>query len=142
MWVTGRRVLVIVGGLMVGVLLSACQTIPLRQADGVLTREEVRNLFVGNTVESYNLNTRFNSFTYYRPDGTAIQERLWERRAGRWSIENDGQMCLAFGKGAAKCRHIVRSGGRYFKERPDGKGGSEKIVRYRYFANGNALASK
>ena len=107
--------IVVVG--FVAMLLSACQTSPLRQADGVLTPEEVRQLFVGNTVESYNLNTRLNSFTYYHPDGTAVQERLWKRRQGRWSIEGDGKICLAFGKRKPKCRHIVRSGKRYYKVR-------------------------
>jgi len=129
-------------GLVAVLLLSACQTTPLRLADGVLTGDEVRRLFVGNTVESYNLNTRLNSFTYYHPDGTAVQERLWTRRLGRWSIDGNGKICLAFGKREAKCRHIVRSEGRYYKERIDASGRAEKIVRYRYFADGNALAAK
>ncbi len=123
-------------------LLAACQGNPSRDDQLVLTADEVRRLFVGNTVESYNLNTGFNSFTYYHPNGQAIQERLWQRRLGRWSIEDDGKICLAFGKRETRCRHIVSAGGRYFKIRPDEAGTPEKIVRYRYFAEGNALASK
>jgi hypothetical protein len=130
----------VVVALIAAALISACQTTPVWQADGVLARMEVQQLFVGNTVESHNLNTRLNSFTYYHPDGTAVQERLWKRRLGRWSIADDGQICLAFGKGEAKCRRIVRSGGRYYKERLDPSGRYEKIVRYRYFSKGNALA--
>ena len=142
MRLTGKQGLALVGGLIVAMVLAGCQTIPLRQPDGPLTREEVRQLFIGNTVESFNLNTRLNSFTYYHPDGTAVQERLWKRRVGRWSIQGDGQICLAFDKRAPKCRHIVRSDGRYYKERTDESGAREKIVRYRYFAIGNALARK
>ena len=142
MQVTGKRGLVTVCILLAVLLLGACQTSPSRQADAKLSREEVRQLFVGNTVESYNINTRLNSFTYYHLDGTVMQERLWKRRVGRWSIEDDGKICLAFGKRAAKCRRIVLSGGRYYKERIDESGKAAKIVRYRYFANGNALAQK
>ena len=136
-----RGLACIVGGIA-AMMLSACQTIPLQPGDHVLTGEEIRQLFVGNTVESYNLNTRLNSFTYYHPDGTTVQERLWKRRVGRWSIDGEGRICLAFGKLEPKCRHIVRSGGRYFKERNDASGAPERIVRYRYFADGNALARK
>ena len=124
------------------VLLSGCQTMTGRGDLDVLSVEEVRRLFVGNTVESLNLNTSFNSFTYYDPSGRAIQERLWARRTGTWSIQDDGKICLAFGKREPKCRNIVRQGGRYYKIRPDKSGGSEKAVRYRYFAAGNVLAER
>ncbi|MDJ0739686.1 MAG: hypothetical protein QNJ91_08210 [Gammaproteobacteria bacterium] len=123
-------------------LLTACQTTPWRGGDGQLPRDEVVRLFVGNTVESFNLNTRLTSFTYYDPNGTALQERLWQRRKGTWRVRDDGQICLAFGKRQAKCRHIVRSGGRYFKERTDSAGKRERIVRYRYFVAGNSLNAK
>lgn len=123
-------------------LLTACQTVPSRGGDSDLAKDEVERLFVGNTVESFNLNTRLTSFTYYHPDGTALQERLWKRRKGTWRIRDDGQICLAFGKRASKCRHIVRSGGRYYKERTDDAGKRERIVRYRYFVAGNALSAR
>lgn len=129
---------------LAAVLLAGCQT-AAKRGDGdsrVLTGDEVRRLFVGNTVESYNLNTKFTSFTYYHPNGQAIQERLWVRRIGTWSIRDDGKICLAFGERKAKCRHLVIDGGRYFKILPDEKGETTKIVRYRYFAEGNALAKR
>ena len=121
-------------------MLLGCQTLPVGSAPETLTAPEVRRLFVGNTVESYNLNTGFNSFTYYHPNGQAIQERLWSRRLGTWKIEDDGRICLAFGESTLKCRHIVREGGRHYKVLTDDAGEQQKIVRYRYFANGNALA--
>ena len=122
------------------VLLSGCQTVAQRGDGSALSAAEVRRLFVGNTVESYNLNTRLNSFTYYHPNGQAVQERLWSKRLGRWSISDDGKICLGFTKKAPKCRHIVLDGGKYYKVRPGADGKPEKIVRYRYFAQGNALA--
>ena len=125
---------------LAAVFLVGCQTMASREEQRVLTVDEVRRLFVGNTVESYNMNTTFTSFTYYHPDGKAIQERLWVRRAGTWSIQDDGKICLAFGKRKARCRHLVSKGGTYFKVLPDKKGKINRIVRYRYFAEGNALA--
>ena len=127
---------------LAAVLLAGCQTAPNREAQRVLTADEARRLFVGNTVESFNLNTSFTSFTYYHPNGQAMQERLWVRRIGTWSIQADGKICLAFGKRKAKCRHLVSDGGRYFKILADEKGEMSKVVRYRYFAEGNALARK
>lgn len=127
---------------VIAVLLSACQTAPQKGDGSALSAAEVRRLFVGNTVESYNLNTKLNSFTYYHPNGQAVQERLWRQRLGSWSIDDDGKICLGFTKKAPKCRHIVLDGGKYYKVRPDAEGKPEKIVRYRYFAEGNALAKK
>ena len=125
---------------LVAVVFSACQTTASRSERVVLEADEVRRLFVGNTVESHNLNTSFTSFTYYHPNGQAVQERLWVRRLGTWSIQDDGKICLAFGKRKAKCRHIVSRGGKYFKIRPDEQGEQQEIVRYRYFSRGNALS--
>lgn len=130
---------VIISG-FISLMLLGCQTIPSLDGSSVLGAAEVKRLFVGNTVESYNLNTGFNSFTYYHPSGQAIQERLWARRKGSWSISDDGKICLAFNKATPKCRHIMLSGGRHYKVLQDESGKQEKIVLYRYFAPGNSLA--
>ena len=127
---------------LAAVMLSACQTTTTRSERVVLGADEVRRLFVGNTVESQNLNTSFTSFTYYHPNGQAMQERLWVQRLGAWSIQDDGKVCLAFGKRKAKCRHIVSRGGKYYKIRPDEQGEQQEIVRYRYFSEGNALSQE
>ena len=135
-----RLVRIVSTAALAAVVLSACQTTASRSEPVVLKADEVRRLFVGNTVESHNLNTSFTSFTYYHPNGQAVQERLWARRLGTWSIQDDGKICLAFGKREAKCRHIVSRDGKYFKIRPDEKGEQQEIFRYRYFSKGNALS--
>jgi len=124
-----------------GILLAACQTSPRQTGGAVLNADEVARLFVGNTVESYNLNTRYTSFTYYHPNGQLLQERLWARRTGTWTIQDDGKICLSFRKTQLKCRNIVRQGPRHYKILPDESGKPVKIVRYRYFAEGNVLAA-
>jgi len=137
-----RIMRIVILAAIAALVLVGCQTTASRDEQRVLTVDEVRRLFVGNTVESHNLNTSFTSFTYYHPNGQAIQERLWVRRLGTWSIQDDGKICLAFGKRKAKCRHLVIDSGKYFKILPDDKGKITKIVRYRYFAEGNALAKR
>ena len=134
-----RMVRVVSMAALAAAILSACQTTASRSEPQVLSPDEVRRLFVGNTVESYNLNTSFTSFTYYHPNGQAVQERLWARRLGTWSIQDDGKICLAFGKRETKCRQIVSREGKYYKIRPDEQGKLQEIVRYRYFSKGNAL---
>jgi hypothetical protein len=104
-----------------------------------LTADEVRALFVGNTVDTQNRETRMNSITYYHPNGQATQKRLWSTRSGRWSIGDNGQICLAFGNRSMKCRHIVREADRYYKVRSNADGELRKIVRYRAFVDGNLL---
>lgn len=137
-----RIMRIVILAAVAALVLVGCQTTASRDEQRVLTIDEVKRLFVGNTVESHNLNTSFTSFTYYHPNGQAIQERLWVRRLGTWSIQDDGKICLAFGKRKAKCRHLLIDGGEYFKILPDEKGKITKIVRYRYFAEGNALAKR
>lgn len=134
-----HRLAAVAGALL---MLQGCQTLPDKPPGTVLDETAVKRLFVGNTVESYNLNTRFTSFTYYHPNGEVQQERLWARRMGEWSIRSDGKICLAFNGRPAKCRHIVREGERHYKILPDENGQPKKIVRYRYFAAGNALAKQ
>jgi hypothetical protein len=137
---TCARWFIALGGIVLA--LQGCQTAPGRADAQPLGKAEVQRLFVGNTVESFNLNTKLTSFTYYHPNGELYQERLWARRTGIWTIENDGRICLSFNKRPAKCRHIVRAGERHYKVLPDENGVPQKIVRYRYFAAGNSLAKE
>ena len=122
--------------------LNGCQTAPRRSEAQTLSAAEVKQLFIGDTVESYNLNNGMTSFTYYHPNGTLDQERLWLRRSGNWSVREDGQICLAFAKARLRCRHIVRSGDKYYKVRVDEQGNEKRIIRYRHFAEGNAFAER
>lgn len=121
-------------------ILCGCDAERVRQDDRVLDAAEVKRLFAGNTVESYNLNTGFNSFTYYHPNGQALQERLWRHRVGSWELKPDGQICLGFSKKKLKCRHIVQSGGKHYKVVEGKEGERTRVVRYRYFSQGNALS--
>lgn len=123
--------------LAAALLATGCQTISDIRGQNRLSANEVRQQFVGRTVESYNLNNQTTSYTYYRPDGKALQVRKNKRRKGVWSIRNNGEICLDFT--GLKCRHIVERNGSYYKVRQEGFGISKRIILYKAFRKGNRL---
>ncbi|RMG34125.1 MAG: DUF995 domain-containing protein [Gammaproteobacteria bacterium] len=129
----GCALALVVGSL----LLSGCQTMPVGQSERLLSSDEVEALFGGKTVESYNLNTRLTSFTFYRPDGHVLQQRFWSWRSGSWRVTPEGKICLKFKR--ERCRHILAQGERYTKIKRK-KGHRVKLVRYRQFLDGNRLS--
>lgn len=133
-----RRFIIIVA-LFSALLMTGCNQVRKDSDKPVfLNSKEIKDLFAGQTVEANNLNTRVTSFTYYSPNGKAVQERLWEKRQGNWSIEKN-QICLQFENKSRKCRTIGIKDGRYYKYRADKKGKLETIVKYRKFYTGNTL---
>jgi hypothetical protein len=125
--------------LFVTTLLTGCTGLMKSDIDSptILSEQEVRELFVGNTVRSYNLNTKVNTWSYYREDGVLLQERFWQPRNGRWKIKSNGEICLTVKR--TSCRLVGKVGERIYKYRLSGKGEREAIIRYRDFAKGNPL---
>lgn len=103
----------------------------------ILSASEVHALFNEHTVRSYNLNNKVSTWSYYRNDGQLFQERFWAPRNGKWSIQEDGQICLTVK--SKSCRFIGRQGDRIYKFRTDDKGRLERIIRYKNFVPGNPL---
>lgn len=120
-------------------LLSACQIKPESTAPVRLSAEEVRELFVDKTVESFNLISGTTSFTYYAPNGSVDQERYWQKRKGQWQVNEQGEICLAMADKPYSCRGVYREGRNYYKYRLDAQGQMEKIIRYRQFIEGKAI---
>lgn len=125
--------------LVLGISLVGCQVKPEQETLVRLGTEEVEQLFVGKTVESYNLISGSTSFTYYEKTGGLHQERYWTPRKGQWKINSDGQICLSLQGKTFKCRHIYRKGNRYYKYRLDEAGELEKVIRYRQFLDGRQI---
>lgn len=119
--------------------LVGCQSISQRQDMEVLDKAQVLQLFQGQTVESFNLNTGTTSFSYYNKDGSLLQQRYWQQRQGKWQVNGTGEMCLAMEGKPEACRPIVNNQGKIYKYRRDDKQQLEKIIRYRQFIAGNAL---
>lgn len=122
--------------LALSLMLGGCQTLSGLRSDRLLSPEEVKTLFSGRTVESYNRNTRLTSFTYYRPDGRVLQQRFWSWRTGHWRVTPKGKICLKFE--LERCRYILAEGDRYTKVKRK-KGQLTKLVRYRGFLQGNLI---
>ena len=91
--------------------------------------------FSGNTVRSYNRSRKLNTYTYYDPDGSVLQERFWEVRKGRWHVKPDGQICLVFER--TSCRFVGWAGDRLYKYRRTTNGELKAIIRYSDFTAGN-----
>ena len=122
---------------LAAVALSGCNAIIPTQPDQprMLSAQEVEALFKEHTVRSYNLNTKVSTWSYYRADGQLFQERFWEKRQGRWTVEPDGAICLNVN--SRSCRYIGKVGERIYKFRPDDDGKLERIIRYKDFMPGN-----
>lgn len=116
-------------------LLSGCATSPDIDKPVLLSAEQVRSLFSGNTVRSYNLSNKLTTWSFYQQDGTLYQERLWERRQGTWSIKSNGVICLEVTH--LTCKLIGRVGDRFYKYKVDAAGELDAIIAYRDFAVGD-----
>ncbi|WP_415887714.1 hypothetical protein ACMXYO_06475 [Neptuniibacter sp. QD37_6] len=126
-------------GMSAIVMLVGCQVKP---SDGPLTRlsgSEIKALFVGKTVESFNVISGSSSFTYYAANGQIQQERYWEERKGIWKVNNKDEICLSMEGKEFRCRGIYREGDKIYKYRLSDTGQLEKVIRYRQFIDGNTL---
>ncbi|WP_299178887.1 hypothetical protein [uncultured Neptuniibacter sp.] len=128
-----------VGILLVAVTLTGCQIKPENTEPEKLSPKEVSSLFIGKTVESFNLISGSTSFTYYHPDGSVEQERYWEKRNGFWKINDKGEICLAMQGKPFSCRSIYREGEKFYKYRLVADGKPEKVIRYRQFIDGRTF---
>lgn len=131
---------------VVAVSLSGCVSSPVKKSSSSLKSDEVYALFAGKTVESVSKGSGLTSFTYYGPDGSVLQQRLWSKRMGKWQVKDNGKICLTFGK-SSQCRKIrkVTEGlglnVTYYKIRKRKGKKAEEVVRYRRFVDGNRLVS-
>ncbi len=107
--------------------------------DGMLNRQELRELFSGKTVESVTAKKGRTSLTYYDPSGTVEQWRNGITRRGKWRISKGARICLQMENLKEKCRIIVQEEGRYKKYIVRKNGHHQHSVTYRTFADGNQL---
>jgi len=124
---------------MASMVLLGCQVKQEKETLEQLTGAEVQALFVGHTVESFNVISGVTSFSYYAPDGRVEQERYWEKRAGVWRINDKSEMCMSMEGKSYRCRGIYRKGNKYYKYRIGKNGELEKVIRYRQFIAGNVV---
>lgn len=123
-------------------MLSGCQVKSTVSSGVRLSGPEVRQLFVGHTVESYNLSSGVTSLSYYYSDGRVEQMRHGAKRKGHWKVEPGGNICLSMDNKPFSCRLIYRDGDRYYKYRTTKQGKHKKIIRYQWFKPGRAFIAE
>ena len=99
--------------------LCACATVHRMSAD------EVRTTFVGMT--DYGTAQNGNPFVaYLSPDGTVKFRREGESQTGRYRIEPDGTMCVAYQgyqQGQDACQSMWKGADRYYSTLSNGQPG-------------------
>lgn len=104
-----------------------------------LNRKQLKKLFSGKTVESVTARKGRVSHSYYGKDGSMVQVRNGQKRAGKWRVTREGRICLKMGEMAEKCRIIVNENGSYKKYIIKKNGRHQHSVSYRNFINGKQL---
>ncbi len=77
---------------------------------GALSGNEVKELVSGNTVEAVHATIGYSIITYHLADGTYRQLRDSETCSGKWSVDNEGQLCMMRTGWGGECRLIVKDG--------------------------------
>ncbi len=109
----------------------------IRLPAGTLDAKELRQLFIGKTVQSLNVKNKRISLTYYDPSGKVRQLRKGKLRSGKWKIKDNGRICLKMGNARNKCRIVVFEQGEYKKYIVKKDGRHKHVIDYRSFITGN-----
>ncbi len=107
--------------------------------ENTLDSSQLRNLFVGNTVESVTVPKGRKSLTYYDPQGLVRQQRGDRLRVGQWRITKRGRICLQMENQRERCRIILQENNRYNKYIVKKSGDHRLVVSYTRFMSGNPL---
>lgn len=94
---------------MITPTLASAQAWALRDDDTLLTRDDVSELTAGRTLtffddgqSTFSVGGSY-SYTYANGGGTAF---------GRFQVQDDGQVCIAYRNGFSRCDRYVRSLGK------------------------------
>jgi len=106
---------------------------------GTLNADQLKDLFVGQTVDSVTIARGRSTISYYNPNGEIRQRRAGQLRTGHWRITKKGRICLQMEDNAEKCRAVARQNGQYLKFIVKKNGRHQPVVRYIAFRDGNIL---
>ena len=112
--------------------LAASQEPPFEK----LKKEEIIQLFAGNTVESKTVRKGRESLIYYAPDGTLELSRNGRLYSGVWRVTDEDKMCLKIMDSKEKCRIIVKQGETYSKFIVKKNGQHQQSIGYHRFLPG------
>lgn len=115
-------------------LFVSCKTVP---TGNELTPMEIRQLFVGKTVNEEVVTRGEKASTYYSPTGTlhCIVDGASEFY-GSWEVNDSGELCVEFG-GSKRCRIVVDDNGVYKKYKIKSDGTRKHVVTFKKFSDGD-----
>ena len=110
--------LIILSALLViaGAIAAVADSWALRDSDRVLSRAEVDALTQGRTIEFYD----DGQSRYFEDGGYSYTYASGAQAFGRYSIADDGTVCIEYRNGFDRCDRYVEAGGRIVLLTEDG----------------------
>lgn len=97
--------------------------------------EALKKLYAGNTVHGHHINKGFDFLNYFSEDGKAIRKRDdGKMHEGKWFINDDGDMCVNFGRFGG-CGELEDNGDGTYTRTRDGK----PIIKINKFTSGKGF---
>lgn len=101
-----------------------------------LSAKEVSKLFIGNTYEAAIPSRNLKMTVYVDPDGTLRGMQGGHKFMSKWSINEQGQICISY-KEKMSCRIVMEDNGVYKKYKINEQGEKIVLVIYQSFTAGN-----
>lgn len=101
-----------------------------------LSAKEVSKLFIGNTYEAAIPSRNLKMTVYVDPDGTLRGMQGGHKFMSKWSINEQGQICISY-KEKMSCRIVMEDNGVYKKYKINEQGEKIVLVIYQSFTPGN-----
>ncbi len=102
------------------------------KADDPIRGDALKQLYSGNTVHGHHIKKDFDFLLYFSPDGKATRKRdNGKIHEGKWQLNEDGDMCVDFGKWGGCGQLYKNEDGSYTRKR-DG----DSLIKIKKFASG------
>lgn len=101
-----------------------------------LSAKEVSKLFIDNTYEAAIPSRNLKMTVYVDPDGTLRGMQGGHKFMSKWSINEQGQICISY-KEKMSCRIVMEDNGVYKKYKINEQGEKIVLVIYQSFTAGN-----
>lgn len=102
----------------------------------ILSADEVRKLFSGNTYEAIIPSRKITMTVYVDPDGTMRGMQAGHKFSSKWQINEQGEICVSY-RDKMSCRLVMEEEGRYKKYKINEQGKKVVLVIYQSFSSGN-----
>jgi hypothetical protein len=107
--------------------------------DGTLNAEQIEGQFTGKTAVAKVADKERVEIYYFAENGSVIEARNGFQKSGKWSVRDDGRLCIDLKGEKRDCRMIIKEGGNFnqYAAKLDGNHRYEKS--YADFRDGDQL---